>query len=275
MDANPRALFILAACSIAALLGAIGWRAGAWLRPQSEPVLSVSAPSAFISEPDVDGNGVPDWQDTLMGLTPSATSTVLYNATATIPGTEQIPTATGAVTERLIQQYLYLKDTNAYTDERGERLGKSLAENVYVRTPFTPYTMDALKTGDLSRTEYRNVMRTTLNPLLSLSEPDFVTYARFIDTKDRSLLEALRGRAQTYKEVSADLMRLRVPAEAVSSHVDTANAIAYYGTVLEAMVVHQDDPIASLALLREYNEAEQYLGTSLSLLSRYYSVDTP
>jgi hypothetical protein len=70
-------------------------------------------------------------------------------------------------------------------------------------------------------------------------------------------------------------MRLRVPAEALASHVDTSNAIAYYGTVLEAMVVHQDDPIASLTLLREYNEAEQYLGTSLSLLSRYYSVDTP
>jgi hypothetical protein len=275
MDANPRALFALAACSIAALLVAIGWKAGAWFRPHTEPVLAVSAPSAFISEPDVDGNGVPDWQDALMGLTPTATTTALYAATTAVAGTEKIPTATGAVTERLVQQYLYLKDTNAYTDERGERLGRSLAENVYVRTPFTPYTMDSVKTGALTRTEYRNVMRTALSPLLTLSEPDFVTYARFIDTKDQSLLKVLQGRAQIYKEVGAELTRLRVPAEALSSHVDTANAISYYGTVLDAMVVHQDDPIASMALLREYNEAEQYLGTALSLVSRYYSVDTP
>lgn len=269
---SQRMLIVAAVACVAVLI-----TAAVRFAPKNPPVSTViptpiAEPSSFFSETDTDGDSVPDWQEALMGTNPNA-----YDERIVGSGTsgDTLPTATDAVGERLIQQYLFLKESQSYTDERGERLGTSLAENIYVPTPFVPYTQAELRTiGGQTKEDvaaYRTSLQDVMEPFLTMQTPEVVLYAQFIDSKDPGALIPVRERALIYKQVAKHMMDMTVPSDAVTIHIETANALAFFGTVLEYLVQYAQDPIASLSLLKTYNDAERYVFTTFSALSTYYN----
>jgi len=276
--AYPRGSFVLAALSIAVLIVVLGWKAGGLFHKTTPIALNdvpVAAPSPFIEETDSDKDGVPDWQESLLGTDPYNSEDFPKTATTTENTPYENETAADAVSDRLLAQYLTLKEANAYTAERGERLGESLADNLQVNTAFIPYTDDELTIQDDTSpdavAQYRNRMQEALEPFLGLTTPEFELYARFIDSKDSTVLDALHERAAIYKKVAQDIVSVPVPKDATLQHREVANSLAFFGVVLENMVKYSSDPIASLALLRTYNEAEQYVGATFNALSVYYN----
>lgn len=281
---SSRGLLIVAALSCALLLSALGWKAGEYfhLTGPTAPRVErppVHIPSPFVKETDTDGDGLPDWQETLLGLDPQNADTDGDGTPDTAPlptGFSIATTATGAVTERLITDYLYLKENNSFTPERGEQLATSLSDNLYVRTDFTPYTNTDITTkNDTSAASveaYRKDLQKATAPFFELQKAEFELYAEYVNSGDTSYLDQLKVRAELYKNVAAQVVAVHPPEDIASTHIETANALAYFGAVLLDLVAYKDDPIASFAVLRSYNEAEQYVHATFNVLGNYYNV---
>lgn len=284
-------LRIAAAFSLAAFLAVLGFKIGNGDNARKEPIVQIvpvhESQLAF-EEIDTDGDGLPDWQETLLGTNPDnsdsdgdgkkdadepkvSITNILAEAAAS--GTEGTPPAE-AIGSRLIGEYLYLKERNAYTGARGERLGKQLGSYISYSTRFTPYTTDDLaQHTDTSREaieQHRQALQQALDPFLTIREPEFALYARFIERGDNEALAALRKRADLYQRVAEDILKIPAPRDIVSVHLEIANALSFFSLVLTNMVDRVNDPIASLALLKTYNQSEQYVQTTFGALTAYY-----
>ncbi|MEK7628515.1 MAG: hypothetical protein AAB421_03800 [Patescibacteria group bacterium] len=284
---------ILAALSFAILLGAVGVQLGQAARA---PITTTTRPlllneRSYIKEADTDKDGLPDWQESLIGTDPkkadsdgdgtndSYTSATpvdysLFDKNAS--STEDEPeTLTDTIGRRLIEQYVYLKHDGIYTNSQGDRIATDLSRYFRTRTEFTPYTADALTITKNSSADaiekHRKRMQVALESFLDLGEPEFVLYGRYIEDKNTTALEELAKRAGIYQRVASAVMAVPVPQEMASVHLEVANSLAFFGTVLEVMVLKAEDPIASIALLKTYTEAEHYVHATFAGLNTFYN----
>lgn len=241
-----------------------------------------AAPSPFVAEVDTDKDGVPDWQEGLIGTDPhnpdtdgDGTPDVVTPAIAQafIHSTSSTP-ASDAIGERLISQYLFLKNSESYTAERGTGLGESLAQNLRVPVAYTPIewaSLSVIPDAKGAAGRYQIALKKAIEPLASLDEPEFVIYARYVDSRDARYLSLLRERAVVYRGVANAIAATKVPESIAEDHLALANALAYFGTVLESMATYAQDPIASLSLLRTYNDAERYVGETFDAVAQHYA----
>lgn len=283
------ALRIAAAFSLAAFLTVLGFKLGnndAKKEPLAQTVPVHESRVAF-EEIDTDGDSLPDWQETLLGTNPDKSdsdgdgkkdadepkvSITNILAESVASGTANTPVE--EIGSRLIGEYLYLKERNAYTETRGERLGKQLGSYISYSTHFTPYTtLNLTQHSNTSREaieQHRQALQQALDPFLTIEEPEFALYARFIERGDNEALVTLRKRADLYQRVAEDVLKIPVPRDIASVHLEIANALSFFSLVLINMVDRVNDPIASLALLKTYNQSEQYVQTTFSALTAYY-----
>jgi len=275
------AISITAALSAAALLVALGWQAGGMAK--RPPVEAFAPPhelprfadyrstTAAWGVLDANGDGIPDWQEELLRLGFRATTTDFGGEEA---GDEALSDLADRIATQLIGGYLTLKEYNAYSPESGQRLADVLAESLRVSADFIPHTADELTlTSDVSLSRvlsYRADMREALPVLITDTEPEFFTFARFLETGDRARLEELRAAAARYRAAEEALLAVTVPADAAQLHLDAANALGAYAVTLEKLIRYSDDPMTTLALLRTYNENERELLSAFSALSAYY-----
>ena len=273
---------VVAALSVALLLVAAAYQLRTEPTDEGEQLmLDAFSPEEYtlpLPEEDTDDDGIPDWQEALIGTDPNdpdpAGTGVTTHATQVRAATSTRFDLSAEVGERILSAYTELKETGSYNEERGARLGENIAYNLAVATPFVPYTADDVATdADTSydRTlTYREDMRKTLEPLLSLGEAEFVLYGRFIESGDIEALQEINASAVVYEDVAAAAAELTVPVDALDKHLAVTNALGYFAEVLRNMAKYAYDPIASLSLLRSYTEADAYITTTFNTLSNYY-----
>jgi len=279
-------LRIAAAFSVAILLIVIGTK----MNPQeTEAPLIVKrasathlSPRAYIEETDTDGDGLPDWQEVLKGTDINNADTdgdgVMdadeTTSTAQALSTEiSDDTLTAKISTRIIEEYLALKERGAYTPERGRVLGQNIASEVRITTSFTPYSASGLTVVDSSieaATAHRLGLQVALEPLRSFSEPELLLYGRYIETHDPADLEVLAERADRYRAASRDMLDIPVPSDLKDAHLATANALSFFASVLDSMIVQAHDPLASITILAVFTRSEQYLESTLGKINDYH-----
>jgi len=264
---------IIAAVSVAVLVIAVGYQWGRARNQEVRGVIKIGTPSAGayaypLPENDSDGDGVPDWLEALDARAPTQSADELFETYNTNAATDRLG-------EDFITGYLALSQGGPVDQEAGARFAERLAESVYARTAFEPFTEDGLNTSNDDSYEgmiaYRDVMQDVLEPFLGLQDPEFVIFARYIEGNDPAALASLADSARTYKAAGEALMEVTVPRGAVTAHIHATNALAFYGVVLEDLVRFAHDPIASFALLRTMSEAEAQVYLSFNELSTYYT----
>lgn len=237
----------------------------------------VEMPS-YLEIEDVDGNGSPDWQDELTrsGIalpTVDASSTALA-ASSTDPLSE----IGSVLAQSLIGGYLSLKEYDAYTPERGETLANTIADNFRAPATFVPHTADELlldsDTSVARALRYRADMRTALEPLLTGEEYELTLFAGYIETKDTSWLDRLSAQAAAYRETEENMLALNIPHDASPEHLRLINATGVFAETLERMARFANDPLANMALLRTYNDAERDYDLAFDALVKYYARKT-
>lgn len=283
---------IVAAFSIAVFFVALAWKLGASpVTPRNLAAvrtLHAHDVKEDFQETDTDRDGLPDWQEALMGTNPDKADSdgngitdaneprvsirnILAEAAAS---SSEGLLPEDAIGSRLIGEYIYLKEKNAYTSERGTHLGEGLANYVTFNTKFTPYTADDITENFDSSTEsierHRKALQKALDPFLGIKEPEFLLYAQFVKNGDTTALGELRARAALYQSVAEDVLQIPAPHDIANVHLEIANALSFFALVLENLVNRAHDPIASLALLKTYNESEQYIQTTFGALTAYY-----
>ena len=287
---NRGSLTVVAALSVAVLLIAMVYQLTK-TEETSDAGRIVVIPPTFttpLPEEDSDGDGVPNWQEVLIGTDPEnpdsdgdgeqdTYTSIAYSQSNIAPdftiGTTTLTPADELGT-RLISEYMTLKRTGAYTDERGTSIGEKLAGSINQVTPFEPRVItDFVSDPDTSYERvlaYRSEMQEVFSPLLSLEEAEFVVYGKFIQDRDKSALESLLKTADIYESVANEAAQIVVPEDALDEHLDVVNSIAFYAAVLRDMVRYSYDSVASFALLRTYAQAEEYVFTTFNTLSSYY-----
>lgn len=178
------------------------------------------------------------------------------------------------VVAQLVGKYAGLVEKGAYSEEAGASAAESIAQNVRAAISYKTHAISSFKTdSDISYARmlsYRSDLREALEPLLENTQSEFEIYAAYVETNDAEHLEKLRTVAQSYRKAAENAASIRIPRDAVNYHRDILNAMEQFAATLEAMSTHADDALASVALLRSYNAAEQNMFMSFDALSEYY-----
>jgi hypothetical protein len=288
---NRGSITVVAAVSVAILLIVMVHQISKPSELSGQGRIIVDPPSFTIPLPedDSDGDGVPNWQEILVGTDPNRTDSdgdgvvdtyksISYKQSDFISdqtASSSIPLSPAdELGNRLIYEYVSLKQSGAYNDGRGVQIGEKLANSINQITPFEPLTREEIKVDIDTSYErvvhYRSDMQDIFAPLLSLNEAEFIIYGKFVKNKDRVALSELLDFADIYEDVANKAANIEVPVDAIDVHLDAINALSFYAAVLRDMVRYSYDSVASFTLLRTYAQADQYLLTTFNSLSSYY-----
>lgn len=280
-------VLVVAACSVAVLFIAVAYQLG--IGASQEPVLAEVVSIAegasgdrAVPTSDTDGDGALDWQELLFGSNPADKEDVPTSenfafsiiATSSTSSSTTVLTPTDELARRLVQEYVQVAGEAPLDQNKATLIGEKLASSIYTSTPYDPYAAaDIQTTPDTSYQAvlaYRADMQRVLEPMISLPEPEFALYGRIVESGDQEAVQEMLRVADIYEAVAADLTTVTVPEDAVQYHLNATNSLGYFAEVLRDLVRYINDPIASFALLRAYNDAEAYVVNSFNTLSTYY-----
>ncbi len=260
---------MVAAASVLLLVVTIGWRI--------ENTFGAKTPAAntatVVIPNDIPANGA-DWQQEMLLLGLATTSDP-----SAMSENDPISMIGPVVVAQLVGEYAGLLENNAYTQATGEQAALSIANNVRAAISYKTYAFADLKTDpDVSykrMLQYRSDLRDALAPLLDNKEAELEVYGKYIETSDPTYLTKLSAAAKNYKKASEQTAAMTIPRDAVNYHLDILNAMQQFAATIEAMATHGTDTFGSVALLRNYNSAEQRMFLSFDALSSYYGQKTP
>ena len=257
-------IVVLAALSVMALIGVSAWQGfSSWKSSQ--------VTSGDLNEIRVTTNSAKsrvDWQRAFADTLEDSA------ASSTIDDPDGLSNIGGNVMGTLLGAYATMKDAGTYTQSRGEEIAGAIAEDLRASISYRMYSAsDAQIDESVSLPRmlaYRNDMRVAFEPLLLNSMYELEIFAYYLDTHDAQYLEELRRVAENYRTATENVLGVTVPKDAVSYHVGTLNALSEFEAVLNAMAAHADDPFATAALLRTFNEAEAGMFFSFNSLAGYF-----
>jgi hypothetical protein len=270
-------ILITAALSVAVLVAVAGMQLGKVFttpKPTDASQRELAEPREYVAIDDADKNGTPDWQDELLraGLAATSTATSSFISASSSDPVSGLGTA---LLQALTSGYLSLKEYDAYTPERGERLARSLANSVRAPETFAPHTIEELSLDPGNSVErairYRADMRIALEPLISDEEYELTLYASYMETHDQAFLDRLAKAAERYRAAEENVLAMSAPQSAASEHLRLANALGAYAETLDRMTRFANDSFASVALLTAYNEKERDIHLAFDALVKYYA----
>ena len=180
--------------------------------------------------------------------------------------------------QSVVNGYLSLKSYDAYTPARGEKLADTIAASVRAPQTASSYSVAELTTDTDSSQErilqYRSDMREALAPIVDLNaEREFALFGRFIATGNHEWLDKLSAAAKEYRVAEENMLKVRVPESAGLAHLRALNATGKYAETLERLVRFSNDPLATMALLRTYNDTEREFLLAFDALAKFYVHD--
>lgn len=257
-------IVVVAALSIVALLVASVWQAtNYWKSPKAvsntEGAVAVSSP-AYVAP-----KSVFDWQkaleepttDTEVASDPDGLANIGKNVVGALAGS-----------------YVALSDSGLYSPEQGKVIAETVAEDLRADVSYTVYGASDVKTDPATSYSrmmtYRNDMRVAFEPLLENTRYELEIFGYYLETKDQRYLDELKQQAAYYEAAKQNILNVVAPADAVRYHVDVLNALSQFGAVLTRLTQHVNDPFASAALLRTFNDSEARMFLSFDALAKYY-----
>ncbi|MBI2610651.1 hypothetical protein HYW60_01805 [Candidatus Kaiserbacteria bacterium] len=258
---------IVAALAVAALL-IVAFAQG--YKTVSQGGRFVSAKNGGVSTSNIARTpyGSINWQVPLTGDSPDALS---------LAGTPEDEDGISHIAENvigaLVGSYATLAESGSYTTEEGEKIAKDIAGSLKASVSYEAYDGRDIKTdADISYERmlaYRNDLRIALEPLLKNPGYELELFATYIETHDARYLEQLKSAAKNYRAGIENTANIVVPEDALSEHIGVLNALSEFAAVVERLTEYSDDPFASAALLRTYNETELRLFSSFDALATY------
>lgn len=190
-----------------------------------------------------------------------------------------LPTTTQSfgesVVDQIIGSYVTLKGQGLYTPELGVEMGKTIASGIRADLSYKQYAASSFNvTQDTSfdrALQYQREIQAALTPVQEKTEPEYVIFATYVETKEPLHLTRLRAAAASYAQAASSTALLTVPADALQAHAMLTNALGRFSAALTALANFADDPVASTALLPSYNEAENDVIEALNALNSYYA----
>ena len=258
-------IVVTAVLSVVIFLLAIGWQA-------TRSVGTVNA--GGISAPGT-VYGVQNNRGSAAGVGTNAVR--LATAASSVPN--DFSRTEGDVFGQLLGTYVSLKTAGTYTEEKGADAANRIAEATVAAVTYTAVTKSDIKTDpDVSYNRmlaYRADLQTALAPLLLNSESELGIFNDYVQTRDKHYLTVLGEVAGRYHKTVSLLTAVTAPQDALDYHLGITNSLLAFAMTLDAMIKNADDPMATLALLRTYNTAEENVYASFNALASYQKRKMP
>ena len=184
-----------------------------------------------------------------------------------------------AVVGRLVDAYLGLQTAGVFSTSTAQAAAQDTLPLLEMSVSYTAYApSDLTSDRDTSYARmlaYRNDLRGSLAPLLKSTTPEYEILLNYLRTSDATYLVQLADVAQNYRDAIEATAKVVVPADAIPYHVGILNAMREFAAVLDALAAPANDPFASAAYLRSYDQAESSMLASFNALTTYYKSKQP
>ncbi len=251
-------IVITAAISVAALLAVVGWE----IRRVAHEKQSVSS---FVA--------------TYAGESTSQEDAPSFGSETEATSTDVVSLIGPAVINQLLETYVGMQEDGSYTAQDAQKAAEDFASALKAPVEYLAYQTSDIRTDpDTSYARmlaYRSDLRESLAPLLDNTRPEYEVFALYVQTKDAAYLTQLDDIAKRYHDAQSATASVIAPRDAVPYHVAILNAMGKFAATLHSMSAHADDPFATVALLRSYNEAETDILASFNALTAYYKSKSP
>jgi len=259
-------IVVVAALSVVALLVVSAWRATTYWNTPATPTIAIEETKSVATSQYVDPKSIFAWQKALE--VPEG------EQTAAAQDPDGITNISKNVVGALIGSYVALSESGMYTPAQGEAVAETIAEDLRADVSYQMYTSRDVKTDPTtSRARmlaYRKDMQLALEPLFENTRYELETLGYYLVTKNPQYLDEMKQQAEYYRMAKENVLGVTAPADAVRYHVDVLNALSQFEVILVRLTEHVNDPFASAALLRTFNDSEARMFLSFDALATYY-----
>lgn len=270
---RPSRQFIIRGVIAIAIVGIIlivqtNWFLGLFHKKTPAPVKK-STTVGEITSKDSNGNGIPDWEETLWGLDP----TVLYTngksnaeiikekkqALGVTDSTTGAPTnETDAIAQKLFSITTALSQNDNVDDTSLQQIADQLGSSVNVSNVSNKYSLKDLhtiSTSSASLKAYSQSLSTILGKY-DLNQEDVTVIINATETGDYSQLPQLTDTGNSYIAIAKDLSKISVPIGVAQYHLDIINSLAGMAasfSYLQQMEDNGTQALVGIALYKTYN----------------------
>ena len=217
---------------------------------QTGTLVAQQVERAYVQPEDANGNGVPDWQDSLLEKAviemPSASST--YQKPTTVTGTFGI---------KFFQDYIRSKMYGAFGASKEElvaKLTQSLKEQA-VDELLTEKDITRFETTDTQILHsYANQVALVLTANPAQGDSELYILQDYMRYNDPQKLQGLEPIALAYTTTVKNLLETKVPIQYTKQHLDLLNAVNAVREDVRGFQKIQTDALYSLLRLKRYHD---------------------
>ena len=250
-----------------------------------------------LTQADADGDGIPDWQESLWGTDKNKVATFDGVPDATYienkkkelqRGSEagaqnQDLTETEKFSRQFLASFAAMKASGQVDQASINNFASSLGQNLVSQTLPNPYSEKDIKVStkddaetkanyyDAVKTLYDGYRNAGVGDELNIVNDALVSYSAGTTVTELDKLTAI---ANAYETFGKKVIKMTVPPSLVSYHLDIANGAINTGLAVLSMTKIVNDPVVGLAGISEYQKYSDQLAQAASDLADNVSADT-
>jgi hypothetical protein len=251
-----------------------------------------------LAKKDADGDGLPDWQESLYGTDPQNPSSVKEGMTdlqavseglvkprfesevavgeSTVPGTTAGPrTITDEFSRALFGTYLKNRGATQPTPEEIATFTQNAVTALAEReAKMTAYTEKDLVTGSSGYEGFRayasGVDVAMTKNAVKIEKSNIEYFADGANKDDATALKKVKEIAVGYNNTAKALTRVPVPPEGKAAHLRLVNALHRMGLVSEHLASLQTDPLRAMLGVAEHEDASREIISAMTGLNSLF-----
>ena len=237
-------------------------------------VIVATTPKNIQKNQDTDGDGIPDWEEKLLGTDPSQKNEYPKTPPPDIAEKEEpIPdTATTRFMQSVMGPYITKTLNGTPLDEAGKQ---KLIDDAIAGA--SRYTVDKLFTAkdlfvsasetDASIKTYGNLLGSALNKNPGTNENEMFILKRALDSENEEELALLDPKIHAYRKTLDEMRAIPVPPSLKEEHLSLLNKILTVHNTIVTMRRAFEDPLPALMRSQEYFTHVEHLSQALSQIT--------
>ena len=282
---STRTISIVAASAISVvLIGGAYVLSGPWPFTKTADAESTHDLLVTYAAKDTDNDGLPDWEEALYGTDPNnphsvdpalsdgqavaegkvkpkfATATTTTLAASDIPGVDAGPTTlTDQFAQQLFKQYLTNRGATPPTPDQIATLVETgvtqLEQSNTIPNAFNAGEERVVGSGpDALKTYAVAVERVFLTNQVPEQQSEILYFADAVNKNDDASLAKVSAIGKSYGTIGEALIKIPVPIEVASLHLELANALMRMNAVTLDFAAIRTDPLRAMLGLAQYEQ---------------------
>lgn len=262
-----------------------------------------------VATKDSDGDGLPDWQESLYGTDPHKTDSlglgmtdgqavakglIVPKAVTALPGISSAPvsydanglppasaggTLTAAFTQNFINLYLAARQANGGNDLTDAQIQSVAAQSIQSLGMLAAAAPDYKKVSDIrvdgsggdAMRAYAVDAQNIIATNRSGTSKNEVSYLKdAVEKGDTAALSSLSAIAKSYRTTAVGFAQLSAPVELGGIHLRLINSLMRLSEVINDMSRVNDDPLATIIALEQYPNVVQSFWSAMDDVGKAY-----